>query len=319
MFQFRIRRHAAFTLVELLVVIAIIGILIALLLPAVQAARESARRSHCNNNLKQMSLACHTYQDAHKQYPTAGRQDYGGGRDANALLSPAPLQWWNWRYQILPYIEQSQTHELTTTGEVRLTPIRTFFCPSRRPQTIVGAVIVADYAGNSGTNWCPANQIDTWNGVIIPGMLNNINFKLEPITTSKILDGSSNSLMLGEKYVSTDHYSTVLQWGDNESWAWGNSWGHTRNANQQPRQDSKHGPTTIGTPPANAAAAGVCGPWGLGASGGYYDYWGAPHAAGFQAGMADGSVRTIRYNIAMQVLRAISHRADGQTVGSSEL
>jgi hypothetical protein len=294
----------------------------------VQAARESARRSQCSNNLKQMALACHSHHDSHKQYPTAGRQDSGGartaaptGQPAHDPLSPAPTQRWNWRYQILPFIEQSQAHEQTSDALVRLTPIRTYFCPSRRPQTIVGGVIVSDYAGNSGTNWCPANRVDTWNGVIIPGLLANLNPQptyLEPITTAKVLDGTSNSLMLGEKYVSTDQYASVLQWGDNESWGWGNSWGHTRNANQQPRQDSKHGPATIGTPPANAPGNG-CGPFGLGATGGYYDYWGSAHPAGFQAGMADGSVRTIRYTISMPTLRAISHRHDGQAVGSSEL
>ena len=161
----------------------------------------------------------------HKQFPSAGRQDHTGGRDANFLLSPAPQQWWNWLYQILPYIEQSATHEKGTTAEVRLTPIRAYFCPSRRPQTIVGAVIVCDYAGNAGINWCPADRVESWNGVIIPGMLNNVNIKLEPITTSKVLDGTSNSLMLGEKFVCTDHYASVLQWGDNESWAMGNRWG----------------------------------------------------------------------------------------------
>jgi prepilin-type N-terminal cleavage/methylation domain-containing protein len=319
MFQFRSRGPSGFTLVELLVVIAIIGILIALLLPAVQAARESARRAQCSNNLKQMALACHTHHDAHKQYPTAGRQD-SGARDGANPTAPAPMQWWNWRYQILPYIEQSQLHERTVTSEVRLRVVFPFHCPSRRPPTIVGANLPSDYAGNSGTNWCPANRVDTWNGVIIPGMLNDVTIKLEPITTSKILDGTSNSLMLGEKYVSIEFYSNVSEWGDNESWAWGNSWGHTRNANQQPRQDSKHGPATIGTPPANAGAnAGSCGPWGLGAFGGYFDYWGSAHPAGFQAGMADGSVRTIRYNIAMPILRAISHRSDGQAVGAGDL
>jgi prepilin-type N-terminal cleavage/methylation domain-containing protein len=323
MSSFRSRPHSGFTLVELLVVIAIIGILIALLLPAVQAARESARRSHCSNNLKQMALACHTYHDAHKQFPSAGRQDHTVGRDNNFLLSPAPQQWWNWLYQILPYIELSQLHELQTTSEVRLKYVQTYFCPSRRKPTIIGAVVTNDYAGNAGISWCPANQVDTWNGVIIPGMLGNVNFKLEPITTGKIIDGTSNALMLGEKFVSTDHYSTLRQWGDNESWAAGNRWVTTRHAIHRPRQDTKGTPGPNGTqeaPPPNAAATGLCGPWhGSNPEGGYYDYWGSPHAAGFQAAMADGSVRMIRYTIAMPTLQAISHRADGQAVERGSL
>lgn len=97
------RRHA-FTLVELLVVIAIIGILIALLLPAVQAAREAARRMQCSNNFKQIGLSLHNYHDAHKSLPTA-RYAYGTNNSAG---------YWGDQYFLMPYTEQGAMYEVIT-------------------------------------------------------------------------------------------------------------------------------------------------------------------------------------------------------------
>jgi len=93
------KRRSAFTLVELLVVIAIIGILIALLLPAVQAAREAARRSQCSNNLKQIALALHNYHDSHKVFPPSCIKELpqDGSGSPQALL---------WSGSILPFVEQ---------------------------------------------------------------------------------------------------------------------------------------------------------------------------------------------------------------------
>jgi prepilin-type N-terminal cleavage/methylation domain-containing protein len=90
-------KRVGFTLVELLVVIAIIGILVGLLLPAVQAAREAARRMQCSNNLKQLALACHNYESAHKKFPgPAGDSLYAYSAQA----------------KLLPYVEQDNLHSL---------------------------------------------------------------------------------------------------------------------------------------------------------------------------------------------------------------
>src|SRR5204863_456289 len=98
----RSRRKAGFTLIELLVVIAIIGVLIALLLPAVQQAREAARRTQCRNNLKQLGLALHNYENVFNRLPP------GGTRPAGSAITNGSNNNWgtNWITRILPYFDQ---------------------------------------------------------------------------------------------------------------------------------------------------------------------------------------------------------------------
>jgi prepilin-type N-terminal cleavage/methylation domain-containing protein len=134
-------RRTAFTLVELLVVIAIIGILVALLLPAVQAAREAARRAECQNHLKQIATACLLHESTHKFLPSGGwRCEY----TADPNMGYGANQPGSWYYNILPYIEEQQLHDLgkgkaLTSAEFKAasitlhtTPVPTFNCPSRR-------------------------------------------------------------------------------------------------------------------------------------------------------------------------------------------
>ncbi len=162
----------AFTLVELLVVIAIIGVLVALLLPAVQAAREAARRSQCQNNVKQMGLAFMNHEAALGAFPSGGwGYRWTGDPDMGALEA----QPGGWAFAILPYLEGSNTYQIgkgmaagpkmAALLKQKTTPVPGFYCPSRRPAILyygpeesINAdspadklVAKTDYAANGGS------------------------------------------------------------------------------------------------------------------------------------------------------------------------
>jgi prepilin-type N-terminal cleavage/methylation domain-containing protein len=218
-------RHNGFTLVELLVVIAIIGVLVGLLLPAVQAAREAARRMQCQNNLKQLSLAMHNFESTYKRLP------YLRKGPLNNLNSVGPAAH-SWAVVILPFIEQTALYNqmIGADGQimrynqmpvsVRTAPIPGFYCPSQLPGRLTKTEPIPfpalntsppftaparcnwgtspsmpqgsclDYSGNAGRN------ASAWN----TGIFKN-HFGMGQTKFGDITDGLSNTMLVGEKHI----------------------------------------------------------------------------------------------------------------------
>jgi len=183
-------RQTGFTLVELLVVIAIIGILIALLLPAVQAAREAARRTQCNNNLKQMGLAMHTYNDTHGVFPPDAIFKASGPGCPGPW---PPLPYWGWGTPLLPFLEQkplydflgpkTQTVQAATDTNGLQAELSVYLCPS---DTLQRPAINTNYAGKYGKS----------NYVLSASMNECCGYT---VRFADFLDGTSNTMVIGER------------------------------------------------------------------------------------------------------------------------
>jgi prepilin-type N-terminal cleavage/methylation domain-containing protein len=293
------RRRHAFTLIELLVVIAIIAILIGLLLPAVQKIREAAARIQCANNLKQIGLAFHLHHDVNNAFPKAGR----GADPPRTLVGGAPAgyqtQAWGWPYQILPFIEQENLWRIPDDATVKATPVKTYFCPSRRGPTVyqvnvprnnsVGPRAQIDYAGNQGTLNNAVN-----------GML--VLVTRAPVQMLGVVDGTSNTLMVAERWMPPTWYGApggpetdVYRGGYVAGWT--NSVLNSAWGTNPPEQDRPYS----------------------GVHSRDLRLFGSAHPAAMNGVFADGSVRSVRYGINAGVFALICIRDDGQVVNLDNL
>lgn len=304
-------------MIELLVVIAVIALLIAVLLPAVQQVRESARRTECQNKLKQLVLACHNHESTHGHFP--------GGR-LDTYYSNGPN--WSWMFAILPYIEQTGFYDAAEVAvsspplirdkpEVVAASFEAYWCPSDpnavdtpitnpdnynlfdpdgvAPQLAAG---VTSYRGNLGANWGGAavGQLGWWGGD--PRWTNpdiygeydgcahgdgTVLGSSERIRIRDVTDGTSNTFMIGENRVA----SCCLE-----------GWAHTDSA-----------VATCAIPPNVRQPDGQLYPsseWQNTYSFSSY------HAGGVQFAMTDGSVQFISDSISLDVYRAMATRRSGE-------
>ena len=332
------RSTSGFTLVELLVVIAIIGVLVSLLLPAVQSARESARRIHCVNNLKQMGLAIQNHHDMLKTLP-------GGGvcawpqltLTAPGVIAPAEDQEIGWAFQILPYMEQQGIHSLPQArkqtlvqGEVHQLvgsiAVSFFNCPTRRSPERMDERFLMDYVSATPAEepiaanrtydlkwyWVDGSQqaifgsnLDRrykgdYKGLITRARWSNV------ARFADALDGVSNTLLLGEKWLNPNFYGTGLanvgNWHDDRGWTDGWDPDLVRYTGLQPKRDEFF-----------QCICGQCSQSPCESTNEGYKF-GSAHPTGFNALLGDGSVRPLSYSIDLQTFNRLGNREDGFVV-----
>jgi prepilin-type N-terminal cleavage/methylation domain-containing protein len=324
-----------FTLVELLVVIAIIGVLVALLLPAVQSAREAARRTQCKNHLKQIGLAFSNLESTSKHFPSSG---WGYQWSGEPDMGTGEKQPGGWAFSILAYLEEGNAFVVgsgLTGAEKRAAltnqkanPITTFYCPSRRPPEPSygpessknagvppgGLVAKTDYAASGGSyyqfsggpslnclekypncNWGPYT---TGN---VARRFNGAVLPRFPVELRQITDGTSNTMLVAEKFLPPKYYGdsgsyTSNSCADNNTLYQGYDWDVIRWTNRQDKYRPHPDSDTIDGKPAPGCQV----------------RFGSAHAGIFNAVYCDGSVQSIEYEIDPFVWQYLGVRDDGQ-------
>jgi prepilin-type N-terminal cleavage/methylation domain-containing protein len=314
--------RSAFTLVELLVVIAIIGVLVALLLPAIQAAREAARRMDCTNHLKQIALGALNHENALKFFPTGGWVWYWMADPDQGYGKKQPG---GWAYNILPYMEGKGLHDMAkgqtlaekrkTLATLGQTPLGLFYCPTRRGAAVypnfqncvntdpIPYAARTDYAANAGTLvggfWeAPSLGGDptTMKAEDYPDVSSatGVIFTTSMIRIKEIRDGLSHTYLIGEKYLIPDHYTDGLEGVDNNPLYAGFDWDWQRWGGPELPLDPACEPTRDRRGESS------------------YIKFGSAHAAAFNMALCDGSVHAIGYDIDPVMHSRLSSRNDGK-------
>lgn len=316
-----------FTLVELLVVIAIIGVLVGLLLPAVQAAREAARRMQCQNNLKQIGLALHNYHDTHRVFPPG----VVNPRDPNpngANGSGTPAMGANWAAFILPFIEQQASWEGAATIarervevvdwygngvytsrniNVGSDPLSFYSCPSHpsaNEQFGNGTGMEHLGRGNYGANYGKGGygSVHTNDGAVGGPMANNSRLSMKDIQ-----DGTSNTLLVSELKFRTS--GTNSSSDSRGVWAYGAMSASLLTTKTGPNSATPDGVWGCRSEPNEGMPCVQIGSP-------YTENYSAArsyHTAGVLGALTDGSVRFISESIALDVWQALGTRAGGET------
>jgi len=333
----RRRPFSGFTLVELLVVITIIGILIALLLPAVQSAREAARRAQCQNNLKQLGLGMLQHVEVHGFFPSGG---WGFAWVGDPDRGFGPGQPGGWIYDTLPFIEQEALHQFGAGGDdaqrktaaatVAQTALPLVNCPSRRRATtfvcvhgdfsggppgwigynadLVPRAARSDYAANAGDRHLE-NPIGPSSLAVGDSQgpdqwpawqkeMTGVSYVRSRVQPAHVRDSMSNTYLIGEKNLDPLHYLDGQTAADNRGMYQGHDYDVYRWAGTE---DEIH--------PHRDRAGDSTTQFAFGSA----------HVTGFHACLCDGSVRAIRYSINPKIHQRLGNREDDQPVDHSEL
>ncbi len=306
-------RHSpsrGFTLVELLVVIAIIGILVALLLPAVQAAREAARRTHCSNNVKQIGLACQNYASSKKTLPSGGVSTGPCCATSNSYS--------NWAIDILAQIESQSLYDQyrkdllnddVLNQPVVQTLVPSYACPNDQNSQLVDTPdneLLLDKKYRYGSYRASTGWTDTasawWDGpttgdVFKPtrrGALHSTGFlNLKPVKWAQITDGTSKTFLVGEAYNITPHPRGTF---------WAYSYGSYNKSTFV--AESR---TLLGDYDRCVKIGGLAG------SNPCKRFWGSAHPGGLHFSFCDGSVRFVSLDVDINLLISASTIAGGET------
>jgi prepilin-type N-terminal cleavage/methylation domain-containing protein/prepilin-type processing-associated H-X9-DG protein len=344
------RRIAGFTLVELLVVIAIIGVLVALLLPAVQAAREAARRAQCKNNLKQIALGSLNHFDTQKHFPTGGWGWFWVGDPDRGFGKAQPG---GWIFNTLPYLEQQAMHDLGKDGQpndnppsrgqregakqLLSSPLDIITCPSRRPgglpypynpsdgvfnaskPEVVGK---SDYAMSSGTVYVEPTNLDHFPKTNPEG--NNFSKWME---TALPAGADAQAVLNGISFQRSEVTIQQVSDGTSNTYMVGEkALTSTNYETGVDAGDNESWCTGFNNDNFRKTASGAYGslaaltplldapqyPTNVNGQ----DAFGSAHAGGLNMAYCDGSIRAVSYDVDWQIHRDLGDRADGNVTST---